>query len=122
MRKEFTVKNATFVYDNSVKVMKKTFEYDGFESQSFNDISDYKYAQDMKGTIISGLTILGMTIHMIFIIASLIISCVSKPDFLHTNLFIYVFYPLSGILLISAIIEIILIKKEIITNGSLSFF
>ena len=112
MRKEFTVKNATFVYDNSVKVMKKTFEYDGFESQSYNDINDYTDTQAAKGSIVTGLISLGAMIHMIFTLVSLIISCTISFDFLQTSLFTCIFFPFSGILLISVVIECILIKKR----------
>ena len=122
MRKEFTVKNATFIYDNSIKVLKKTFEYDGFESQSFNDIYDYRNAQTIKSAAVLLPTYLLCSIILIFILVSLIITCCSSFDFVATNLFNYIFLSAFGIFAIKLLVDIILIQKRIIPGLSSSCF
>lgn len=112
MRKEFTVKNATFVYDNSVKVMKKTFEYDGFGSKSFNDICDYENAQTIKSKVVTLSTCFLGLIVAIFGLVSIIISYCSSFNFVKTNLFDYIFLPASGVLAVKLIVDAILIKKK----------
>ena len=122
MRKEFAVKNATFVYDNSVEVMKKTFEYDGAESQSFNDINDYEATQVIKSAVVLSPTYFGGLIFIVFTLASLIASCCSPIDFMKTNLFDYIFFSVLGVLAVKMIVDVILIKKRIIIDLSSSCF